>query len=296
MSVIVRARDCGDHHAPSDDAVARLITATGIQPLADWLTGFASVIVPERGTFLVSGLVGALLAGDHLVDDDTAEHSAIAAVLERFGFNADEACYIESRLFAGSFCVSVTTSSADEKQRAALAFSGESAVYIPRARTHQSILRSASRLLVSPPETSTGGDVVVTDAVARFFRYCDSGRASREYLTLRGRTVVDRDGRDIGSIAEFIAETLLDQDNRSEHDEVRYAIVAFGGVLGIRRHYTAIPIDKIDLIGGTAHVGISRDMFRHAPGYDPHAPFSRREELAICDYFGMEPYWMDATG
>lgn len=293
VSIMIRANDCDNGDERQHEALARLIVATGIQPLADWLLGYASVIVPERGTFLVAGPLGAALAGDHVSDGTTAEHGAIAAVLERFGFSADEASYMQSRLSAGSLFASVTTSDANFQQLTMTAFSRESAVYIPRTDTDPHTVRSAARLLISPPEASTDGDLVVTDAVARFFRYCESGRARREYLDVQGRHIVDPDGRDVGAIVEFIAETILDSDGQEEHDEVRYAIVAFGGVLGIHRHHAAVPIDQFELVENPARVGIPRDVLRRAPAYNRVAPFSRREEREVCDYFGITPYWSD---
>ncbi|HUG13416.1 MAG TPA: PRC-barrel domain-containing protein [Thermomicrobiales bacterium] len=294
ISVMMCVHESDDGTTLGHGAVAPEIVATGLQTLANWLIGFASVIVPERGTYLVAGPLGALLAGDHVTENDGEDEShAIAAVLRRFGFTRDEAAYMDIRLASGSLFASVTSSDSATLRHVAHAMSSESAVYIARADTDVLAAESASRLLVTPPEASTDGDVVVTDAVARFFRYCDSGRACQGYADIRGRHIVDPDGRDVGVIVEFIAETMVDANERSERDVVRYAIVAFGGILGISKRHAAIPIGQFALDQNPVRMSVSRERLRDAPTYDHVTPFSRREERAVCDYFGAQPYWSD---
>jgi hypothetical protein len=297
ISIVFRTGN-GDTPDASQEhgAVVSSITAMDLEPFTDWITGFASVIVPERGTFLVAGPIGASIAGDHVIEDgDTSAHSPISAVLTHFGFSRDEASYMDSRLASGALLVSVTTSQPGLQDRAIQTFASESAVYIPHAATDPRVAESAAELLVAPPEHSTNGDVVVTDAVARFFRYCDSGRADEIYIAYRGRHVRDPNDREIGVIAEFIAETVRNPDTRTEVDEVRYVIVAFGGVLRIGRHYVAVPIELIELEQDPARVRVGHDLLRSAPHYDRTAPFSRAEEYTVCAYFGTRPYWSESV-
>ena len=85
--------------------------------------------------------------------------------------------------------------------------------------------------------------------------------------------------------AEAFAETV------EEGLVVRYVVVGFGGVLGLGRHHVAVPADQIALDTPPLRVNIDRDVLHRAPPYDPDAPFSLREEQAVCAYFGTKPYW-----
>jgi len=274
--------------------LAREIDAAGLHSLADWLVGFTTLTVPERGIFLVAGPLGASLAGGLGVEDDDDGSHAIEALLRHVGFSSDEAGYMDSRLASGSLFASVTTRDRDILMDAVKVFSDDSAVYIPRAVTSDLAAEAAFRLLEFPPEASTNGNVVVTDVAARFFRYCESGRAGWEYEDARGRQVVDPEGREGGEIVDFIAQTIADGDEPAGRDEVRYAIIAFGGILGISKRHAAIPITQFELGEEPIRINASRDVLRDAPAYDHDTPFSRRVELAVCDYFGAQPYWTNA--
>ncbi|MGH9175355.1 MAG: hypothetical protein ACRD1H_13410, partial [Vicinamibacterales bacterium] len=64
VSVIVRDR-AADEGGPiaRHGAVARAVDEAALNTHSGWLLGLASLIVPERGTFLVAGPLGAALAG-----------------------------------------------------------------------------------------------------------------------------------------------------------------------------------------------------------------------------------------
>src|SRR5215210_7657035 len=200
ISVLVR-----DHEAERDNsgdrhgAVARAVIANALDAVGGWLQGLASLIVPERGTFLVAGPIGAALAGMRAEETRrahaeaqpdgtpfvaaTLETSAEAAdlssggllrTLEEFGFVPDEAKYLEHRLAAGAALVAVTTANASTFQDARSIFADHDAIHIGMAQTEAGFLAQAEALLAAAPEDSTSGDVVVTDAVAPLVRACGS--------------------------------------------------------------------------------------------------------------------------
>lgn len=55
--------------------------------------------------------------------------------------------------------------------------------------------------------------------------------------SLRGVTVRDRSGADVGEIKDFILDP--------ESANVRYAVVAFGGFLGVGEHQFAVPFSRL---------------------------------------------------
>jgi hypothetical protein len=72
---------------------------------------------------------------------------------------------------------------------------------------------------------------------------------------------------------------------------VRYAVVAFGGLLGLGRRRIAVPADFLIVEDEGVRIDLDRERLHEAPGFDVQLPFSRREERAICAHFGVRPYW-----
>jgi hypothetical protein len=189
----------------------------------------------------------------------------------------------------------VTSRLTEEQQVARESFARENAVYLGLAHTADAVVDAAAELLGAPPEASSDGDVVVMDAVARLYRLLETDRADARWKELCGRPVVDPDGDEAANVVEFIAESVPADGSQAPIDEIRYVIVAYGGVLGIGRRQTVLPINQVDLDSNPARVSVSKETLHRAPHYDHTAPFSRREEHAICAYFGTTPYWSDAT-
>lgn len=297
VSVLIRLSDSGSEQASNGEGVvARAISACDLEGVADWLLGFVTIEAERLGTYLVAGPVGASLAGDKVTEiAEGSDLTPIGAVLNYFGFGPDEAAYMDSRITAGSWLVSVTCAEREALLTASKTFSNENAVYIPTAATGHDIAEHADELLDLPPERSSDGDVIVTDAVARFFRISGCDRADEVFMTLRDRPVVDPDGDEVGTLVDFIAETLIEGDEQVERDEVRYGVVAFGGIFGLGRHHAAIPIDRFDLASDPVRITVDRDVLRDAPAFNRVAPFSRAEEHTVCAYFGATPYWSESS-
>ena len=295
VSLIVRDRKA-DQGGPAQrhGAVAKAVEEADLNGHSSWLQGLASLIVPERGTFLVAGMLGAALAGVTIEDDeDGLPESALGAIFGDFGFGDDEIAYLESRLLAGGMLVGLTADDSALISSARNVFSDNNAVHIGAARTSDDVAETATELLESPPEVYGTSDVVVTDAVAPLQMLIRGKQGASWARTLAGVRVIDRDGADCGRIENLIAETTGDDDGEVDRDLLRYVVVGFGGVLGIGRRFAAVPVEHLTLSDDPVLVTVTRDVLQQAPAFDPDAPFSRREEQVVCAYFGCAPYWVE---
>ncbi|HUG61228.1 MAG TPA: PRC-barrel domain-containing protein, partial [Methylomirabilota bacterium] len=271
-------------------AVARAVDQADLTGHGGWLVSLASLIVPERGVYLVAGLLGAALAGVSLDPTAAVNESALRAILANFGFALDEATYLESRLQAGGTLIALTTRDLQLLAATRQTLGNNNAVHISVAATSPDIVAAAGELLVSHPEVFEPGDVVVTDAVAPLQLLLTSPSGAGWAIVLQGARVVDRAGVESGRIEDLIADAA-NGASVSGVDQVRYVVISFGGLLGLCRRLTAIPAGEISLNTDPVRLSVERAVLHNAPAYDPDAPFSRREELVVCAYFGCAPYW-----
>jgi hypothetical protein len=304
VSVLVRDRAADAGSGPERHGeVARAVVANALSTVSGWLLGLAALIVPDSGTYLVAGPIGAALAGVGTIDehirqrsqDDTGEDPAslpaggLKRTLTEFGFRQDEAAYLQRRLAAGSALIAVTTSDPDQLQATRRLFADHSAVHIGQAQTGDVIVHEAQELLAAAPEDSSSGDLVVADAVAPLRHLCAAASIDVPGPAICGARVVDNLGEEAGELEELFADS---SPTGTESPTVRYALVGFGGLLGILRHRIAVPAEQIDLQTDPIRLAVSKDILRRAPTYNPDIPFSRREEMAINAYFGTTPYWL----
>ena len=101
---------------------------------------------------------------------------------------------------------------------------------------------------------------------------------------IRGRTVKDKDGREIGKVRNLLV------DDR-EH-KVRMLQVEHGGILGIGATASFVPVDAIDRIADdTVYLGESTERVAAAPPYDPELEDQRDYYSNLYGYYGFAPYW-----
>src|SRR5688500_16756439 len=88
VSLLIRNRNDEGDAADGPVDVARDIVAVARGAVANWLTGLAELIVPERGRYVVAGPMGAALTGISRVQEaaDNGEHDPIDMAA---GLNAD---------------------------------------------------------------------------------------------------------------------------------------------------------------------------------------------------------------
>lgn len=109
-----------------------------------------------------------------------------------------------------------------------------------------------------------------------------------------GTRVVDAKGENLGEVKEIVI------DPRS--GRVAYAVVSFGGFLGMGTKLFAIPfgaleykITESDLVQSEYVLNISRERLQAAPGFDPdNWPLMADEKWhrALHDYYERTPYWI----
>jgi hypothetical protein len=297
VSLLIRASSRSGDQQLNTEILARALVNTALDAVGGWLQGLTSVIVPERGTYLVAGPLGAALAGIAIEHQTPAHHPDLPApqrgeaisllhTFVEFGFGNDEASYLEHRLAAGAVIVALTSSQRFRLQASRRLFADYNAVHIGQARTDAVLAAEASALLAAAPEASQGGDVIVADAVATLRYLCGSVETIPEFRDVCGSDVIDSTGRGAGVVFD-----LLGEDSPEGGPIVRYVVVAFGGLLGLGRHFVAVPRDLVDLAGRPVKTGTDRETVQRSPRFDPNGPFSRRLETAICSYFRVKPYW-----
>lgn len=295
VSVVVAIGD----EAVAEAGVARAVAGADLDDIGGWLQGLATVAVPGRGWFLVAGPLGAVVAGiGGLAGDDPPagepEAGDFQAVLEGFGFNGDEASYLDKRVVAGAPLVAVTTRAGESPNVVRRLLADQDAVFIGTVVTSETTLNRAQDLLEALPEATAKGSVQVSDAVGNFRRVGAEGGPA-PISALLGQTVVDNAGVEVGEVDEVLVE-VYDPDGRSgplpEEQVVRYIVVGHGGVFGIRRRRVAVPIALVDLQASPVSLTVGRELWEAAPQLTDD-PFSRHDEHAISNHFGIKAYWLD---
>jgi sporulation protein YlmC with PRC-barrel domain len=105
---------------------------------------------------------------------------------------------------------------------------------------------------------------------------------------VRGRKVVDKDGETIGEVSDLIV------DDRETH--VRFLEVASGGLFGLGRQKSLIPVDAITRISDDAvYINQTRQRIAEAPPYDPdliHEDVGDESYYGhVYRQYGYPPYW-----
>jgi sporulation protein YlmC with PRC-barrel domain len=121
----------------------------------------------------------------------------------------------------------------------------------------------------------------------------ESGRQYRRVLsasTLAGDRVINASGEDIGKIDEIMIDTPTGR--------VAYAVLSFGGFLGMGDKLFAIPWNRLSLDENNKvfRLDVDKDTLKRAPGFDKdHWPdmADRSWGTEIYKYYHSEPYWND---
>ena len=123
--------------------------------------------------------------------------------------------------------------------------------------------------------TTTGTGSVATD------RLIASNR-------VEGTAVYNRQGERLGEVYNFMVDKYSGQ--------VAYAVMSFGGFLGIGESYHPLPWKVLDYdkrMGGYV-VDLDKDKLRAAPSFsrDQTPDWSDRDwGTRVHDYYGVRPYW-----
>ena len=106
--------------------------------------------------------------------------------------------------------------------------------------------------------------------------------------TMIGDRVMNRAGEDLGKIEEL----MIDLDRGS----VAYAVLSFGGFLGMGDKLFAIPFQalKLDADRDFFVLDIDKEKLKKAPGFDKDnwpSTADRTWGSQIHSYYGYRPYW-----
>jgi sporulation protein YlmC with PRC-barrel domain len=130
-----------------------------------------------------------------------------------------------------------------------------------------------------PPSSREGS--LTTTAQARMYRVLAAG-------TLVGNHVRNPAGDDLGSIEEIMLDL--------ERGRIAYAVLSFGGFLGIGDKLFAIPWSALRIDRGEHEftLDMNREALDNAPGFDKHhwpdmadPVFGRK----VHKHYGRTPYW-----
>ncbi|MDQ1254628.1 MAG: hypothetical protein QG646_3898 [Euryarchaeota archaeon] len=121
-----------------------------------------------------------------------------------------------------------------------------------------------------------------------------ANRDNPEFLsadTIKSDKVVNAAGDDLGKIEDL----MIDLDN----GRVGYAVLSFGGLLGMGDKLFAIPWQALSL---RLHehaftLDIPKDVLEKAEGFDKdNWPVTREELSRTYTYYGYQPYWQTVSG
>ena len=106
-----------------------------------------------------------------------------------------------------------------------------------------------------------------------------------------GNKVVNSEGELLGTIKDLV----VDLDDA----QIAYAVLSFGGLLGLGDKLFAIPLEALtfDTRNKSVILDVDKDVLKNAPGFDKdHWPTDAQYEAGwlrdIYEYYGYSPYWM----
>jgi hypothetical protein len=105
---------------------------------------------------------------------------------------------------------------------------------------------------------------------------------------VEGTAVYRTNGDRIGTIERVMIDKLS--------GKVGYAVMSFGGFLGIGNDYYPIPWSLLtynDRLGGY-EVNITDEQLKGAPKFSPDEAWTnedRKDETRLYSYYGVTPYW-----
>ena len=110
--------------------------------------------------------------------------------------------------------------------------------------------------------------------------------------TVIGNKVLNRAGEPLGNLKELVIDL--------EDGHIAYAVLSFGGFIGMGDKLFAIPWEALMLEprDQTFILDVDKEVLKNAPGFDKdHWPDTAQYDEAgwlrdIYEYYGYSPYWM----
>ena len=132
---------------------------------------------------------------------------------------------------------------------------------------------------------STHQDQEIQDEQQHYLlKLSDTGMTlSSEAEDIRGRSVVDGNGEDVGDVDDL----MIDDTEK----KVRFIRVSSGGFLGMGAQKFLIPVDAIKQIkGDQVIVSHNREQIASSPAYDPDV-VDEKYYNNLYGYYGYRPFW-----
>src|SRR5690606_6873356 len=269
----------------------------------NWLQGLVSLVLPDRATYLAAGPIGMILsttrdsAGNLDNDHENGQIGGrvptrqLTETLQAFGFDRDEAQYVEQRVVVGSPLLSAPAEDVDTLRGVHRIFSQSTPVYVGLARTSSSISRRASRLVTTGPRSS--GSVVIADAVSPLIHLVETSSLYGTTRDLRGRIVHPRYGEVIGRVTDVLFDPEPDTGPspraRSRTSggprRLRYPVGRLGGRPGPGRQRIGMPAEGGSFNGPDIIVRTTHEEMVEAPRFGGSNTLSRQDEAAIRRHF-----------
>lgn len=311
ISVILRERVLvPDAKKPYRAVLSEVVERSSLEAASKWLQGLVSLVLPDRATYLAAGPIGMILSTirETAVQIDDEEAGTIASrhvpnrqltqTLQAFGFDRNEAAYMEQRVVVGSPLIAATCDNIDTLRDVHRIFSQNTPVYVGLTRTDISLSARASRLVTTGPRSS--GSVVIADAISPLVHLSSAPALIRTPRDLDGRIVHSRYGEVIGRVTDVLFEPEPDvvpdalrvPGISDETLLMRYLVVRLGGRLGLGRQRIAIPAERTSFKGNDIVVHITHEELVAAPRFDETTTLSRQDEATIRRHFDEPFYWI----
>lgn len=104
---------------------------------------------------------------------------------------------------------------------------------------------------------------------------------------VEGTAVYGTDQKKIGNLERVMIDKIS--------GKVAYAVISFGGFLGVGEDYYPVPWAtlKYDTGLGGYLVGLTKNKLEKAPKYNKATDWnwSRENDRLVYDYYGAAPYW-----
>lgn len=309
-SVILREQVLQENDArnPYRTVLSEVVARSSLEAASKWLEGLASLILPDRAQYLSAGPVGQILSTIRdtmqTMENETAQPAErseirqLSQTFQLFGFERDEARYLEQRIVVGSPFIAVTTTNTRQLRTAHQLLSDSTPVYLGLARTEQAVYRRAQHLLETGPRVL--GNVVIADAISPLDHVSTTPGLSGSKRDLRGEGLRSRYGESIGRVEEMLYEphpAVYGSDyphgDLSDGSFVlRYVIVRPHRRPGIGRKLIALPEDRISVESGKLIANVTHEELMNAPRIDEPSTMSRQDEATIRRHFTSPFYWI----
>jgi len=106
--------------------------------------------------------------------------------------------------------------------------------------------------------------------------------------SINGTDVVNTQGEDVGHIEDIMIDLST--------GHIAYAVLSFGGLLGIGNKLFAVPFESftIDQNDEKFILDVNKDRLKDAPGFDKNdwpETSDRTFQTEVYTYYNVDPYW-----